>query len=203
MSAGWILTASGHELDLAYAKPAQMVLADVAHALAQINRFTGHCRRPYSVAEHSLLVLDIIEHLFAPASVHCRLAALMHDAHEAYVGDLSTPMKRTVGDGWALVEHRMERTLRSAWVLHTAAFEHAAIIKQADLIALATERAQLMPQSAGLWECLVHVEPITWVDLMAPERCAMTWADWRDRFADAVDALDFERNERQFKSRVD
>jgi hypothetical protein len=190
----WILTANGQEVDLAYTRPALMTLADVSHALAQINRFNGHCRRPYSVAEHSLLVLDIIEHLFAPASVHCRLAALMHDAHEAYVGDMATPVKHLVGEGWHQLEHRVERCLRSAWGLHVAAYEYAAMIKQADMIALATERAQLLPPSPSLWECLVHVQPVTWVDLMSPERCAMSWGDWRDRFKDAVDSADFERN---------
>jgi hypothetical protein len=196
----WTLTAHGHEISLAYPQHAQMALADVAHALGQINRFNGHARRPYSVAEHSLLVLDIVEHLFAPASVHCRLAALMHDAHEAYVGDMTTPAKALVGEGWHTLEHRLERCLRSAWALHTAAYEHAEVIKLADTIALATERAQLLPPSASLWECLVHVQPITWVDLMSPERCAMHWGDWRDRFADAVDSLDFERNTAALKA---
>jgi len=194
----WILTANGNEVDLVYPRPQVMVLADVAHSLAQINRFTGHARRPYSVAEHSLLVLGIVEHLFAPASVHLRLAALMHDAHEAYTGDMATPIKRAVGDHWDMLEHRIERTLRSAWGLHTAAYYHRAAIKQADLIALATERQQLMPPSPSLWEALVHIQPITWVDLMSPERQAMTWVDWRGRFADTVDALDFERNELTF-----
>ena len=196
----WILTAHGHEMSLAYPQPAKMALADVAHALGQINRFHGHARRPYSVAEHSLLVLDIVEHLFAPASVHCRLAALMHDAHEAYVGDMATPAKALVGEPWHMLEHRLERCLRSAWALHTAAYEHAEVIKLADTIALATERQQLLPKSPSLWECLVHVQPVTWVDLMSPERCAMTWADWRDRFADAVDMLDFERNTAALKA---
>ena len=132
------------------------------------------------------------------ASVHLRLAALMHDAHEAYVGDMASPTKRAVGEAWYTLEHRIERTLRSAWGLHTATYEHQHAIKQADLIALATERAQLLPPSPSLWQCLVHVQPITWVDLMSPERCAMTWADWRNRFADAVDTLDFERNETTF-----
>lgn len=194
----WILTAHGHELDLHYTKPAQMVLPDVAHALAQINRFNGHARRPYSVAEHSLLVLEIIEHLFAPASVHCRLAALMHDAHEAYCGDLSTPMKQAVGEGWHLVEHRIERAVRSAWALHTAAHEWRDAIKQADLIALATERAQLLPPSPTLWQCLVHVQPVTWVDLMSRERTQADWMDWRNRFEDAANMLDFERNDGMF-----
>ena len=68
-------------------------------------------------------------------------------------------------------------------------------MKHADLIALATERAQLLPPTPTLWPCLVHVQPASWVDLMAPERCAMTWADWRQQFADQADALDFGRND--------
>jgi len=194
----WILTATGQELDLVYAKPQQMRLEDVAHSLAQINRFCGHARRPYSVAEHSLLVLDILEHLFAPANPHAKLAALFHDAHEAYCGDVSSPMKAAVGDGWKTIEHRLERVLRSTWALHTAAYDHGAHVRQADLIALATERAQLMPPGASLWPCLVHVQPVTWVDLMSPERCSATWLDWRARFSDHAEMLLFEREQMAF-----
>lgn len=190
----WMTTANGMEMDLVYPRPAYVTLHDLAHSLGQINRFGGHARRPYSVAEHSLLVLQIIEQLFAPASVHLRLAALMHDAHEAYVGDMTTPAKGLAGDAWHQVEHRLERCLQSAWALHTAAYEHRDAIKTADLIALATERAQLLPRTPSLWASLVHVQPVTWVDLMSPERVAMTWADWRDRFKDAADSLDYERN---------
>lgn len=190
----WILTANGQQVDLLRTQANVITLADVSHALAQINRFNGHCARPYCVAEHSLLVLDIIVHLYAPASPHCRLAALMHDAHEAYVGDMATPVKQVVGEGWRLLEHRFERCLRSAWGLHVASHEYAAMIKHADLIALATERAQLLPPSAAQFESLVNVQPVTWVDLMSPERCAMTWSDWRYRFKDEVDSIDFERN---------
>lgn len=198
MSGTWMLTAGGHEFDLAYPRHQLVSLADVSHALAQINRFTGHARRPYSVAEHSLLVLDIVQTLMAPACVHLRLAALLHDAHEAYVGDVSTPAKSMLPHEWPILEHRMERTVRSAWGLHTAAHEWRDAVKQADLIALATEREQLLAKSPSLWPCLVHIEPVRWVDLMAPERVAMTWADWRDRFKDAADELDFERNDRLF-----
>jgi hypothetical protein len=195
----WFLTAGGNEIDLQYVKANNVVLTDIAHSLAQLNRFNGHAKRPYSVAEHSLLVLEIVEQLFAPASVHCRLVALLHDAHEAYVGDLTTPTKQLVGDSWNRLEHRAERSVRSAWALHTAAHVWRDAVKQADLIALATERAQLMPPSATLFPCLVHVQPVTWVDLMSKERVSADWRDWRDRFEDAANILDFERNNGQFK----
>ena len=195
-----MVTASGNEVDLRYPKVTAITLADIAHHLAQINRYTGAARRPFSVAEHSLRVLDIVERML-PMDVHGKLAALMHDAHEAYTNDLSTPAKGQVGDDWYNFEGRLERTVRSAFALHAAMHKHGAAIKQADLIALATERAPLLPHGPGisLWPCLVHVQPVTWVDLMAPERCAMTWGDWRDQFKDAVDSLDFARNSDIFK----
>ena len=191
-----MVTATGHEVDLRYPQVQSITLADISHHLAQINRYTGACRRPYSVAEHSLLVLEIVERVMT-LDLHGRMAALMHDAHEAYTQDLSTPAKGQVGDAWHNFEGRLQRTVLSAFALNAAAHHHAMAIKQADLIALATERAQLLPTGPGisLWPCLLHVQAVSWVDLMAPERCAMSWADWRDRFKDSADALDFGRNE--------
>ncbi len=189
-----MMTASGHEVDLRYPQVNSITLADVAHHLAMLNRFCGATRRPYSVAEHSLLVLEICERTMR-LDVHGRLAALMHDAHEAYTQDVSTPAKAEIGEGWAHFEGRLERTVRAAFALHGAAHRWAAEIKQADLIALATEKAQLLPATGTLWPVLVHVQPAEWVDLMAPERVAMGWADWRQTFHDTAEALDFGRNE--------
>ena len=190
-----MLTALGNEVDLRYPQVASITLADISHHLAQINRFAGACRRPYSVAEHSLLVWEICQRTMQ-MDVHGWMAALMHDAHEAYTNDLSTPAKAQVGDGWHLFEGRLERTVRSAFALHGPSAKWAAQIKHADLIALATERAQLLPNGPGtsLWPCLIHVQPAGWVNLMAAERRAMAWTDWRDRFADAADSLDYGRN---------
>ena len=74
-----MVTASGNEVDLRYPRTNCITLADISHHLAQINRFTGACRRPYSVAEHSLLVLDICQRTMH-MDVHGWMAALMHDA---------------------------------------------------------------------------------------------------------------------------
>lgn len=194
MTSSHMVTAMGNEVDLRYPNTITITLGDISHHLAQINRFCGACRRPYSVAEHSLLVLDICQRTMH-MDVHGWMAALMHDAHEAYTNDVSTPAKAEAGEGWRNFEGRMERTVRAAFALHTASHRWAAQIKQADLIALATERAQLLPAAPSLWPCLVHVQPAEWVNLMAPERCAMTWADWRQQFKDAADALDYARND--------
>jgi len=195
---GWLVTASGREIHLQYPRPRDIVLSDVAHALAQINRFTGHAQRPYSVAEHSLLVCDIAQRLFS-LNVHGQFAALMHDAHEAYCSDMASPTKGLLGTAWEYLESRLQNTLRSAFALHGTATHHAAQIKQADLIALATERAQLMPTSPTPWPILLHVQPADWVDLMDRGRQQMTWRDWAAAFKDKADELDFARNEGMFK----
>lgn len=193
----WIVMSDGSEVDLHTPCGSSMNMDHIPHHLATINRFTGAACRPYSVAEHSLLVCEIAEREFG-LDVHGRLAALMHDAHEAYVNDLSTTAKREVGISWRMFEGRFDRIVRHRFRLLIASGNHEVRIKRADLMALATERAQLLPREyLGVpcrpWAVLDGIEPVTWVDLMSPEREAMTWRDWRDAFKDCYDELTFER----------
>lgn len=176
-----------------YPRSSGITLADIAHHLSMINRFNGAACRPYSVAEHSLLVCEIAEReLHLPTQG--LLAALMHDAHEAYTGDFHSPGKAEVGPGWVQFEQRFERLVRGCFHLSAAAAQWAVEIKKADLMALATERAQLMPPAPTPWEGLHHVNPVGWVDLMDKGRRSFTWEDWRRAFADRVDELDFARS---------
>lgn len=197
----WIITADGQELDLAAPRLGQITAYGIAWSLSQINRFTGHCLRPYSVAEHSLLVCEIAERECG-VDLFGQLAALLHDAHEAYCGDLHTPGKRMVGDSWRWFEGRLERLVHSAFAMNTASQAHAAAIKRADLMALATERRDLLPQTPTPWPCLEGIEPISWVDLYSPERRAMDWEGWRDRWLDRYHELDFARNERLYPTKT-
>lgn len=190
----WILTATGHDVDMRHPRPGSINLPTIAHHLSLINRFCGATCRPYSVAEHSLLVCEIAEREFH-LSCHGLFAALMHDAHEAYTNDLATPAKAVI-EGWEHFEGHFERLVRSCFGLHTAAYTHGQAIRQADLLALATEREQLLPKGGPLWEVLVHVQPVTWVDLMDKGRCSFTWSDWRQAFKDRADELDFQREQR-------
>lgn len=78
------MTVSGRHLDLLAPDWREIDLFDVARGLSRIARFSGQSRRAFSVAEHCLLVAEL-----APAPL--RLAALLHDAHEAYFGDWTVP----------------------------------------------------------------------------------------------------------------
>ena len=104
----WLLTCQGREHYLAGPERDQPdnipTLGEIAHSLAQINRFNGHCSRPYSVAEHSLFVADLAQAMGASEEV--QLGALLHDAHECVTGDMSTPIKDELGAVWSKFENR-------------------------------------------------------------------------------------------------
>lgn len=84
-------TASGVRIDLNAPRPQDIRLGDVAAALSKICRFAAQATSFYSVAQHAVLVASLVEGEGHP---HLALAALHHDSHEAYVGDLPTPLKR-------------------------------------------------------------------------------------------------------------
>lgn len=193
----FIVTASGDELSMSQPAPGHVTLYSIAWSLAQINRFNGHAIRPYSVAEHSLLVAEICEREFA-LPVSGVLAGLMHDAHEAYCGDMHSPGKAAIGPAWRAWEDGWLQLVRRCFAVAGPSQRHAGAIARADLIALATERQALMHPAPTPWPALAGVEPVAWVDLMAPERRAMDWESWRDCFMDRYHELDYARNDALF-----
>lgn len=145
----WILTWSGKRFDLFEPKPEMIDTRDIAHALGTIARFNGHTKEHYTVAQHSVLVANLVtkEH---------ELQALLHDATEAYIGDMVRPLKECM-PAFREVEARI-------WTAICARFHIAEdlpeCVKQADLVALATERRDLMPAHSATWECLAGVQPL-------------------------------------------
>jgi 5'-deoxynucleotidase YfbR-like HD superfamily hydrolase len=152
----WIQTYTGRAFDLLNPRPEQIDVLDIAHALSNLCRFTGHVREFYSVAQHSCLVAEIVSDLWraGPHSRPCPeivlLAALLHDAPEAYIGDVSTPLKRAVrGEGqlseYDVIEERIAGAVlhRFLWRGATPNESVTTLIKRADMIALATEHAAL------------------------------------------------------------
>jgi uncharacterized protein len=179
--------ADGAELNLMRPAPALMTPEVLGHALAQVNRFGGHAARPYSVAEHSLLVVDIMQHQLMIDDPHALLAGLLHDAHEAFCGDMPTPAKGVVdrlSDGaqaWSVYEHQFERALRSQYGIHTASKLWRNEIKQADMIALATEKRDLLPPGITPWAQLQGVAAFH-EDLRSAHREWANWTMWRAGF---------------------
>jgi len=127
-------TFTGKVIDLANFSEDDVRLADIAHSLSIINRFTGHTKEPYSVAQHSVLVSKIVEERHA-------LWALLHDASEAYVGDVATPLKVMLPNYRELEEH-IQKTIAQKFGLKWP-MPHE--IKEADLKALMAEKRDLIP----------------------------------------------------------
>lgn len=98
-----IRTYSGHYLNVFEPDPAKIDIHDIAHALAHQCRFAGHTKRHYSVAQHSVWVSRCV---LAPEN---ELAALLHDASEAYLCDIPKPIKLRMPD-----YNKIEATLMEA-----------------------------------------------------------------------------------------
>ena len=185
-------TATDRAFDLASAPHHQVHIMDIAWGLSQINRYYGSAMRPYSVAEHSLLVMKIARdelHLDA----HGQLAALMHDAHEVYCNDLHPTTKRLLGPAWAQLEAKYEGAVRSAFGLHTAYGVNAEAIRYADQVALATELRDIKSGSVGDWGWLNNVPCSKRFTLATRWREEANWEHWRDWFLDEFHYLETER----------
>ena len=101
----WINTVSGKRVDLLKPDPESITFGDIAHALSRVNRFCGHIRQEhYSVAEHSVRCALAAERL--RYSTVAQLACLLHDAHEAYINDICTPLKEILRteQQWSAIE---------------------------------------------------------------------------------------------------
>lgn len=95
---------TGRLIDFNHPAPEQIDLTDIAHALSNICRFGGHSGPFYSVAQHSILVAAL-------APPHLRREALMHDAAEAYLGDVIKPLKILLGDKYSDLEASFESVI--------------------------------------------------------------------------------------------
>lgn len=113
---------------------------DVARALSMQCRFNGLVDCFYSVAEHAVLVYRLVRDAGFPPDI-C-YAALHHDSHEAYLGDVPTPLKKTFGPAWGRMQSRIDDAICDALGIEPEALEHDAV-KAADAQALLIEAAVL------------------------------------------------------------
>lgn len=155
-----IHTFSGIAFDLLNPKPEMILLEDIIHSLSLINRFNGAAIFPYSVAQHSLYVASLL-----PPEL--KLHGLLHDAPEAYAGDMVSPLKKIM-PAYKEVEATIARVVADVFSL---AYPEPLEVKKADLAVLSAEREQVLHPSYGPWykdfplPASIHIEALSWSEV--------------------------------------
>lgn len=151
----YITTISGTKFYFLNPDPDTIDIEDIAYALSNLCRYTGHVRKFYSVAEHCVHVSNLLPPNLA-------LDGLLHDAAEAYLNDLASPVKQFLPD-----YKKMEANLYAAIAekFNICAPEDV-LVKEADTIQLHTEAMQLLPSGDGNWADplqAIGFEPYGWL----------------------------------------
>lgn len=160
----WCQTFTGRQFWPCDPRPADVCLEDIAHALALQCRFAGHCRVPYSVAEHCVRVSHQAERL-TPHPRAAALRGLLHDASEAYLVDVPRPIKPALA-GYGALEARVQAVVDARFGVSD---DRAAVeaVHCADEILLATEARDLMAAPPASWHLRatplsVRITPWSW-----------------------------------------
>lgn len=150
----WIQTYTGKAFGLEDVNPDQIDIRDIAHALSNQCRYNGHCKQFYSVAEHC------IEMSFLPNVDP--LVALLHDAAEAYTGDIVSPLKRLLNYSkhtldeqiYAIedIEDNLNKAIEIKFRLPDGSLSFSSAVHQADRILCATERRDILGPCEKDWE---------------------------------------------------
>jgi uncharacterized protein len=169
----YLQTVSGRWVNPFDPDPDQLDAGDIARALANQCRFGGHSRVFYSVAQHSVIVSELVEQRGGDADDV--FAALMHDASEAYLGDMPHPIKHRspLGAAFKAAEEHLEAALRERFRIKADVPE----IKRADRALLATERRAFSAEDWH-WPELKGIEPLELeLTALAPDAAARAFAE--------------------------
>jgi 5'-deoxynucleotidase YfbR-like HD superfamily hydrolase len=142
----WQRMLSGRRLDLLDPSPMDIEIEDIAHGLARVARWNGQTvgEHAFSVAQHSVVVEEVVAHIQPDVAPRWRLAALLHDASEYVIGDMISPFKAALGMDYKVFEERLETAIHVRFGLPAktpAAIK--ALIKQADRTSAFFEATQL------------------------------------------------------------
>lgn len=144
----YIATSTGKHIDFVNITPDQICIEDIARGLSNECRFAGQLESFYSVAQHSVYVSQIVPPEYA-------LEALLHDAAEAYIKDIPSPLKAMLPD-YKAVEKRIEAVIRENFGLPPAM---TVDVHYADLVMLATEKRDFEIDPSSHWPMLDSAPP--------------------------------------------
>lgn len=149
----WLETASGQRIDFLSPNPNNIDIQDIGWALSRLPRFAGHTVDlvPYTVSVHSCWVATYVWCL--TNSALCALHALLHDAHEAYTGDIPAPLKTlpSLREEIHRIEHRLQGAIYTSLNLPRPSDQTYVHIAEADQQALAMEARIHMRSGGAAW----------------------------------------------------
>lgn len=185
---------SGRRLDILDPSPVDVELSDIAHGLARVARWNGQTQGdyPFSVAQHSVLVLELFTAMTPEAAPRDRLYALLHDAPEYVMGDIISPFKAAMGGNYKDVENRLLGAVHLHFALNaTPPVAVQRQIKRADREAAYHEAVNLAGFAVEEARRFFGEPTLPAFELERFDRLIRPWPtrEAHDRFVDAVDML--------------
>jgi len=186
---------SGRRLDLLDPSPLDIEIDDIAHGLARVARWNGQTlgEHAFSVAQHSVVVEEIVAHVQPDIAPRWRLAALLHDASEYVIGDMISPFKAALGMDYKAFEERLEGAIHIRFGLPAkVSAEVKALVKRADRVCAFFEAVQL----AGFTEAealeLFGAPPADYAPVIDPWPAAIAQQRYVQRFHTLSEAAGFD-----------
>ncbi|UXN70406.1 HD family hydrolase [Devosia neptuniae] len=190
----WQRMLSGRRLDILDPSPMDVELSDIAHGLARVARWNGQTLGdyPFSVAQHSVLVLELFRAHNPDCEGVAQLQALLHDAPEYVMGDIISPFKAAMGGNYKDVENRLLSAIYLRFSLPSAQTGALAkLIKKADREAAFFEAIHLAGFEDTEARKLFGEPSMPAFDVEAFDRLIRPWPtrEAHDRFVDAFEAI--------------
>lgn len=197
----WQRMLSGRRLDLLDPSPMDIEIEDIAHGLARVARWNGQTvgEHAFSVAQHSVVVEEIVAHVQPDIEPRWRLAALLHDASEYVIGDMISPFKAALGMDYKLFEERLETAIHVRFGLPAKTpASIKALIKQADRACAFFEATQLAGFTHAESLDFFGAPPDGYVLKIVPQSASEAQAHYLRRFEVLSEAAGYRRHDQAF-----
>jgi 5'-deoxynucleotidase YfbR-like HD superfamily hydrolase len=192
---------SGRRLDLLDPSPMDIEIEDIAHGLARVARWNGQTTgaHAFSVAQHSVVVEEVVAHLQPDIEPRWRLAALLHDASEYVIGDMISPFKAALGVDYKVFEERLESAIHVRFGLPAKTpVLIKKLIKQADRASAFFEATQLAGFSREESLEFFGPPPAGYHLKIEPQAAAEAQAHYLRRFEVLSEAAGYVRHDQAF-----
>jgi 5'-deoxynucleotidase YfbR-like HD superfamily hydrolase len=192
---------SGRRLDLLDPSPMDIEIEDIAHGLARVARWNGQTvgEHAFSVAQHSVVVEEIVAHLQPDVEPRWRLAALLHDASEYVIGDMISPFKAALGYDYKLFEERLENAIHVRFGLPAKTpLLVKKLIKQADRASAFFEATQLAGFDHAESLDFFGAPPAGYALRIEPQAASDAQAHYLRRFEILSEAAGYRRHDQAF-----